>query len=249
MERRTLWQAAWGVVAAIAVAFDAGLVIARITSDAPLWAIGVATVVMLVALYFVFAPLTHTWPSKSSAPAPPLPARHPLPFLHASRGSHIKGDLSIVGTPDFQLVSAEDRSEVTVSGDVLAGPVPPTIASSLTDDELGQKVVQAISDLRAFAEEMTAAEPRFDWPPGPAVTRAESDQMWDEMQAEKTRWYAEEQRRYIEAGWPERLPSIYGDLAARGYAPPRHAGAFAWPRMHKDIGRFELALANLRNKQ
>lgn len=62
MERRGLWQTAWGIVAAIAVAFDAGLVVARITSDAPLWAIGIATLVMFVSLYFVFTPLIHRWP-------------------------------------------------------------------------------------------------------------------------------------------------------------------------------------------
>jgi hypothetical protein len=62
MDRRGPWQAAWGVVAAIAAAFDAGLVVARITSDAPLWAIAAATVVMVVALYFVFVPAAHRWP-------------------------------------------------------------------------------------------------------------------------------------------------------------------------------------------
>jgi|GEM_PF-5648671 len=49
-------------MAAIAVAFDAGLVVARITSEAPLWAISIATLVMFVALYFVFAPVLHRWP-------------------------------------------------------------------------------------------------------------------------------------------------------------------------------------------
>jgi hypothetical protein len=53
-------------LALLAAAFSAGLLIARISTDSPLWGIVVATVVMIVALYFVFAPLLHTWPFRNS---------------------------------------------------------------------------------------------------------------------------------------------------------------------------------------
>ncbi|MGA2471778.1 MAG: hypothetical protein ABSG64_13940 [Solirubrobacteraceae bacterium] len=54
-------------MAAIAAAFDAGLVVARITSNAPIWAIVVATVVLIVSLYFVFAPVWGGWPFRHGA--------------------------------------------------------------------------------------------------------------------------------------------------------------------------------------
>lgn len=79
MERRGLWQTAWGVVATIGAGFDVGLSVARTTSDTPVVAIIAASVVMLVALYFVFAPVFHRWPftrpdTPPADPPPPEPA-------------------------------------------------------------------------------------------------------------------------------------------------------------------------------
>ncbi len=60
-EHRTLWQVAWGIVATIGGAFDTALLVARVTSQPPLGAIIVASIVMLGGLYAVFAPVWH-WP-------------------------------------------------------------------------------------------------------------------------------------------------------------------------------------------
>jgi uncharacterized membrane protein YfcA len=70
-EHRTLWQAAWGIIATIAAGFVVGLLIARITSEPPLLAIIAAGVVMFVALYFVFAPVWH-WPPCRRGSGDPL---------------------------------------------------------------------------------------------------------------------------------------------------------------------------------
>jgi hypothetical protein len=83
-ERRTQWQTAWGVVAAIGAAFEAGFVIALITSYVPPTPLIVAGIVLIVSLYFVFAPIMRTWPFRSARdsgeppqqPEPPEPRRY-----------------------------------------------------------------------------------------------------------------------------------------------------------------------------
>lgn len=184
-------------------------------------------------------------PASVDAPASPRP-----PLFEASRDSQINAsDMSIVGNPDFTFATAEDKSRINVTGtQIFAGPVPPTTASSLTNEELRQAVTQALADLRALDREIDRDFPRIGWLAAPSnQSEGEMNRTWNEMQTREALRGRELERRYIEAGWPNRLGRLYGDLAARGCAPPRHAGMFALPR-HRDIDRFEQAIVNLQRE-
>jgi uncharacterized membrane protein YfcA len=94
-EHRTLWQAAWGIIATIAAGFVVGLLIARITSQPPLMAIIAAVVVMIVALYFVFAPVWSWWPFRPRLGNPPNGGAGPTVTSYDQSGGITAGSVTI----------------------------------------------------------------------------------------------------------------------------------------------------------
>lgn len=110
---------AWSVVAALAGSFEVGFVIALVNSyiaPAPIIAAGV---VLLLSLYFVFAPVMHTWPFRGHENVQPVhepdaPAEAPRRYGYIGREGS-RGDLSQAIFSDNLDVAIDNRGDIDAS--------------------------------------------------------------------------------------------------------------------------------------